>query len=151
MIIINEGCLFCIHFRGYKNRVPKCDAFANGIPSEIRRALFDHRKPHPEDNGLQFELNPKYEEHRQIVEDTFKYIEENIQTQLEIKQEQDARLQKEFEQSDHDDFEVFLDDLDKKFRERAKKTRERLSRRKKRINKEELKRNLKIWENEFLE
>lgn len=37
-----------------------CDALPNGIPREIYKGRFDHRQPHPQDNGLRFELRDGY-------------------------------------------------------------------------------------------
>jgi hypothetical protein len=34
---------------------PKCDAFPAGIPHEILFSQADHRKPYPDDLGIQFE------------------------------------------------------------------------------------------------
>jgi hypothetical protein len=49
-------CLSCLHKRaGYF-----CDAFpaAAGIPDEILANRFDHRRPHPGDHGVRWELVP---------------------------------------------------------------------------------------------
>lgn len=48
-------CVDCYHFRGYA-RGMTCAAFLDGIPEEIIENRFDHRKPHPEDNGIRFEM-----------------------------------------------------------------------------------------------
>ncbi|ADQ14478.1 hypothetical protein [Halanaerobium hydrogeniformans] len=52
--IDNNICFKCI--RVYKNGFT-CDAFSEGIPREILNGSFDHRKNHPDDNGLKFKLN----------------------------------------------------------------------------------------------
>jgi hypothetical protein len=51
-------CLYCQHFKWVRVQpyIFACDAFPNGILDEINLGKFDHRKPHPEDNGIQFEL-----------------------------------------------------------------------------------------------
>lgn len=48
-------CLSCIHWI----RGQKCRAFANDIPVEITTMEFDHRHPHPLDNGLRYEKKEK--------------------------------------------------------------------------------------------
>lgn len=53
-------CFQCKHYRppSYSNNPPQrpyCAAFPNGIPIDIFRSTFDHREPHPDDNGIQFE------------------------------------------------------------------------------------------------
>jgi len=55
-VTFDDGiCNDCIHVRdnGYE-----CDAFPDGIPNEILTGEIDHHKPHPDDNGIQFEKNP---------------------------------------------------------------------------------------------
>jgi hypothetical protein len=56
--MIGEGpiCVYCIHRIG---QTLTCAAF-NGqpIPAEIILNDFDHRAPHLNDNGLQFEEDP---------------------------------------------------------------------------------------------
>jgi len=44
-------CLRCKYWNG-KGR---CEAFPDGIPHEILIDEFDHKEPHPDDNGIQFE------------------------------------------------------------------------------------------------
>lgn len=43
-------CLYCKHYHGFG----ECDAF-DKIPDEIMTSEFDHTKPYPGDNGIQFE------------------------------------------------------------------------------------------------
>jgi hypothetical protein len=51
-------CEFCKHFQYKRSEASYyvCAAFPDGIPYEIAAAQFDHRKPHPDDNGTRFEL-----------------------------------------------------------------------------------------------
>jgi hypothetical protein len=42
-----------------KNHIPytiTCKAFPNGIPWEIMIGEFDHSLPHPQDNGIRYEV-----------------------------------------------------------------------------------------------
>lgn len=56
-------CHWCKHFE----KTAICHAFPDGIPNEIYTrssddsVKFDHRYPHPEDNGIQFELEKNFE------------------------------------------------------------------------------------------
>ena len=43
-------CVSCKHKTGLT-----CKAFPEGIPKEMLRNQFDHRNPHPDDNGIRFE------------------------------------------------------------------------------------------------
>ena len=36
----------------------RCKAFSGRVPTEITTGKFDHRNPHPLDNGLQYEEAP---------------------------------------------------------------------------------------------
>jgi hypothetical protein len=48
-------CLDCKHLNDEIDDAFVCAAFPDGIPMEIVLGDFDHHKPHPDDNGIQFE------------------------------------------------------------------------------------------------
>lgn len=48
-------CLLCIH-RVHGAYLIECPAFPGGVPDEILSNAFDHRKPHPGDHGIRFEM-----------------------------------------------------------------------------------------------
>lgn len=96
MKMIHDGCIHCKHFRKYREHDRKflCDAFPEGIPDEIVDAKFDHRKPHPNDNGIQFVMNPDREEMVTYVEETLLQIEENERLWEAHKREREEKLRK---------------------------------------------------------
>lgn len=66
-------CIWCKHFvlRTKDSIIPSCSAFPKGVPNEImpgeRTATFDHRYPHPDDNGIQFEPNDDIDELMKLI------------------------------------------------------------------------------------
>lgn len=57
---VNSQCANCKHLRraelGYR-----CAAFPDGVPQIIIFNQFDHRLPHPDDNGVRYEAaNAEY-------------------------------------------------------------------------------------------
>ncbi len=50
-VIREPICFFCKHLLVW----PRCEAFLNGIPQEIRNGENDHRQPVEGDGGIQFE------------------------------------------------------------------------------------------------
>jgi hypothetical protein len=50
-------CEFCRHRRAGQT----CAAFPGGIPIEVYWGDFDHRLPHPDDHGIQFEASEEAE------------------------------------------------------------------------------------------
>jgi hypothetical protein len=52
-IIRETVCFGCKHLWVY----PRCAAFPDGIPYEIRAGYNDHTQPYPGDNGIQYEPN----------------------------------------------------------------------------------------------
>ncbi len=46
-----KQCISCRHYTG----VLTCEAFPDGIPSEIVTCDFIHTEPYPGDHGIQFE------------------------------------------------------------------------------------------------
>ncbi len=56
-------CIWCKHLileRGI--HISKCKAFSEEIPEEIWELEYDHREPHPDDNGIQFEKVTNYDD-----------------------------------------------------------------------------------------
>lgn len=53
-------CDSCIHRgpSGYPDNRPLCNAFPTGVPVEITNMEFDHREPHPLDNGINYDMEP---------------------------------------------------------------------------------------------
>lgn len=53
-------CDSCIHqgpIDGWTGNFP-CNAFPSGVPGEIVDMEFDHRQPHPLDNGITYTMDP---------------------------------------------------------------------------------------------
>jgi hypothetical protein len=55
MTIPNTQCIYCTRFQPGNPQGPTCTAFPSGIPEPIIQNEFDHRQPHPDDNGMQFD------------------------------------------------------------------------------------------------
>lgn len=53
-------CAWCRHFHRDRFGGNFCDSFPDddGIPLEIIEGRHDHRRPHPDDNGILFEPLP---------------------------------------------------------------------------------------------
>lgn len=52
-------CVFCRHLK--KGEDFRCDAFPDGIPSDIIENNADHRKPYPGDHGIRFEIKKDFD------------------------------------------------------------------------------------------
>ena len=76
-------CLFCTHFPKGES-IPyrfTCSAFPHGIPGEIIYGTFDHRQPHPEDHGIQFEIDNRIKERLEEageLEEWYEEVEESF-------------------------------------------------------------------------
>jgi|6_EtaG_2_1085325.scaffolds.fasta_scaffold15048_7 hypothetical protein len=52
----SDQCISCRWYvGGIRPGVYACEAFIRGIPLKILRGEIDHRTPHPNDNGIQWE------------------------------------------------------------------------------------------------
>lgn len=54
-LIALNSCISCKHFNFENKKENTCKAFPNRIPDTIFLGKNDHKKPYPNDNGIQFE------------------------------------------------------------------------------------------------
>ena len=58
---LQEGCGTCIHLNDDPYaKFESCKAYPNGIPFIIMSGGVEHTKPIEGDNGIRYELNPKF-------------------------------------------------------------------------------------------
>lgn len=55
--LVTDQCSYCRHFR-VGHGLAYCAGFPAGIPPDILGNERDHRKPHPDDDGVRFEPAP---------------------------------------------------------------------------------------------
>ena len=81
----SELCIFCKYFSSQKSPsgLYACNAFPDGIPIEIAYGTFDHRKSHPADHGIQFELKAKYDKLPDWVEEDYAQSDEDEDDEAE--------------------------------------------------------------------
>lgn len=77
-------CMWCAHFYEELSGF-KCEAFPGGIPEDIYESRFDHREPHPDDKGIQFELA------EDAGEDRLNYIE-NLYSEQNNQAKKDQKI-----------------------------------------------------------
>jgi hypothetical protein len=126
--VIHHGCGCCLHFRGWKESIYKnhCDAFPDGILDEIELGIFDHRQPHPDDKGIQFEMNPDKEDERVYVEEAYEIIQERARKYEESKRNREAKLRKTYGLDEDVDLEAFMQKQRIVFKQRKAEALERL-------------------------
>ena len=82
---LSSLCLTCKHI----NLEPKdngeytCKAFPSGIPAEICFGDFDHRNPHPSDDGIHYERTPRLDENEYPTMKDFDEAFERIRRERE--------------------------------------------------------------------
>ena len=87
-------CRYCKHLEDTGKWV--CEAFPKGIPHGLIEGLFDHRNPHPDDRGIQFELNTmKYDELPSNMDEYFAGVKASAEYGRKKAQEWLASLPKE--------------------------------------------------------
>ncbi|GAB5492415.1 MAG: hypothetical protein Phog2KO_26300 [Phototrophicaceae bacterium] len=111
MTLIHAGCLYCKHFHILNRSGLFCDAFPDGIPDEIVKGHFDHRKPHPNDNGVQFEINPTKEHMKEHIDATYSLIEKDYKRLAQHKRIRENKLRHTYGFSVEHDLDVMLNRL----------------------------------------
>lgn len=60
-------CASCVHLKQTANTPLRCAAFPKAIPDEILTGEFDHKQPHPRDNGIRFKSIDESSRGREMV------------------------------------------------------------------------------------
>ena len=119
MKLIHAGCLYCRYFQGEDTSEFICQAF----PDEIIKGYFDHRKPHPNDKGIQFEMNPDKQNMRLYVDETYALIEKDSKRYAEHKRIREEKLRHTYGFPVIDDLNTMLN----KLRQMSKQERRELA------------------------